>query len=108
MKLNCLKPGCPIECGTRRRPACADRMLCRALFLLLAAVLLFSLVMGFRDLTTTARSHSVVPEPPPVAAAKIIQLVSETPDHARQRILGDLYGKPAISADELIQVPQQS
>lgn len=108
MKLICFKPGCAVECGRRRHPGCADRMLCFALFLVLVSVVLFSLLMGFRNLTTIARSHSAVPAPPPVAAAQMVQLMGETPDHAGQQILGDLHGKPAISGDELIQVPQQS
>ncbi len=79
----CMKPGCPVDCGTRRHPGCADRMLCRALFLALAAVLVFSLSIGLRDLNASDRSSSVIGEPPPVACTEMVQLVSEAPDDAR-------------------------
>ena len=45
----CLKPGCPVDCGTRKHPGCTDQMLRSVLFLLLAAVLVVSLAEGFRS-----------------------------------------------------------
>jgi hypothetical protein len=50
----CLNPGCPLDCGTRRTPGCADRLLLRALALLLVTVLLGSLWMGFHALREAA------------------------------------------------------
>ena len=79
----CLKPGCPIECGTRRHPGCVDRILRHTLLLLLAAVLAVSLASGVRDLHTAVRSQSLIGEPPPIASTEMVQLVSETSDDAR-------------------------
>jgi hypothetical protein len=59
LTLKCGKPGCPNGCGTRARPGCVDRLLGRVLFLALAAVLLFSLVVGLRRLTTPAAWYGV-------------------------------------------------
>ena len=51
----CLKSGCPFECGTRRNPDCAYRILSRALSLFLVAVLVSSLWVGFKYLIGTDR-----------------------------------------------------
>ncbi len=102
----CLKPVCPLERGTRKHPGCASRMLCRALFLALAAVLVLSLAIGFRCLNEAVRSTSKS-ESAPFACPEAVHLVSEAQDYARERILSDLHGKPAIPADEPVQVPQQ-
>jgi len=66
----CLRPGCPVHCGTRRRPGCADRMLFRALFLALAAALVFSLAIGIRDLKRAPQSMPVaeLAAPAPIQA----------------------------------------
>jgi hypothetical protein len=56
MRFQCLKPGCPVDCGTRRDPGCGERALGRALFFMLIAVLLLSVVVGFWDLNTAPRS----------------------------------------------------
>ena len=69
----CLNPGCPVECGTRRRPNCAERMLCRALFLLLAGVLTVSLAVGFFSLRAAFRSASR--DTPPLARPQAVELV---------------------------------
>ena len=100
----CLKPGCPVDCGTRKHPGCVDRMLCRALFLVLAA-LVVSFAIGFKRLSEFVRSTSVS-KSSPFGAPEMIHLMSEAQDHARERILGDLHRKPEIPADEPIQVPQ--
>jgi hypothetical protein len=57
----CLKSGCPFECGTRRNPDCAYRILSRALSLFLVAVLVGSLWVGFKSLSGTDRSAPAVP-----------------------------------------------
>ena len=57
-------------------------MLARALFLILAAVLLASVAVGLRDVNRSASSHSVVPEPTPVATGKLGHLLSEAADNA--------------------------
>ncbi len=107
MTLQCVKQGCGAECGARRRPGCSDRLAFRILFVALAAVLLVSRFIGIRDLNTGARLESVVAEPPPVARAEAVQLVSEPSDYTCERVLSDLHRKSAFHADESVQVPQQ-
>ena len=72
----CLRPGCPRHCGTRRHPGCADRMMYRALFLLLTFALLVSLGMGLKWLDGAAGSRPV-PESPPLGSPQILELVGE-------------------------------
>jgi hypothetical protein len=105
--LKCLKQSCPLECGTRRHPGCADRMAFRILFVAFAAVLILSVLIGVRDLNTRTRSESVIAEPPPVARAETVQLVSEPSNYTRERVLGDVHRKSAVPANESVQVPQQ-
>lgn len=76
----CLRPGCPVHCGTRRRPGCIDRMLFRALFLMLAGVLIVSLVAGLRHLRTASAGMA---EPAPLASAHVVQLVGQAQNDAR-------------------------
>jgi hypothetical protein len=104
---NCQKHGFAMERGRARRPGCADRMAFQVRFLVLAAVLLSSVLIGLRDLNTRARLESVIAEPPPVARAKAVQLVSEPSNHARERIRSDTHRKAEEVADELIQLSQQ-
>lgn len=82
MTFGCLKPGCPVERGARRRPACSDRMICRALFLMLMLVLVLSLAIGFIRLSKAAPSRSIS-ESTPVARAELVQLVGDATDNAR-------------------------
>ncbi len=72
----CLKPGCPVGCGTRRIPSCTDRMLGRAFSLILAAVLLVSLGIGFRNLHEAVRL-TAISESSPLASPEMIELMSE-------------------------------
>lgn len=102
----CLKPGCPIHCGTHRRPACAERVVCRALFLVLAGVLLMSLGIGLRSLNAAAARSASGAESPPLAGSEEIHLLCEAEDHARERVLRDSNGKPAMTADQTVQVAQ--
>lgn len=44
--LRCLKDGCPWNCGTRRNPNCAERILTYALGLALFLTLLLTLIWG--------------------------------------------------------------
>jgi len=71
----------PLDRAARRCPSCADRLLYRALFLALAAVILLSLAIGVTRLREAGRSVPVS-ESFPVAGAEQIQLVDEPPDHA--------------------------
>ena len=48
--LPCMKPGCAVDCGTRKRPDYAVQVLSWVLFLVLAAVLGGSLIEGLGDL----------------------------------------------------------
>ena len=48
--LPCIKPGCPGDCGTRKRPDCGVRVISWVLFLMLAAVLGGSLIEGLGEL----------------------------------------------------------
>lgn len=107
MTFRCEEAGCPAECGTRKKPGCNDRMLWHGLFLFLVAMILFGLAVGARDLMTAARLKSGAAEPPPVAAAEVMELVGESADNAGQGLTSDLNGKPAVAANELVQVPQQ-
>ena len=97
MTFRCLKPGCPVDCGTCRRLACSDRMICRALFLTLVLVIVLSLAIGFIRLSEAAPSRSIS-ESTPVARAELVQLVGDAADDARQGILSDPHGKSAIAA----------
>ena len=78
MTIECRRSGCPYECGTRRHPACRDRMLGRVLFLILAAVLLASMAVGLRDIHRSARSHSVIRDPVPVSTAELSHLINRS------------------------------
>ncbi len=44
--LRCLKDGCPWECGTRRAPACAERMMTYGLGLALLLTLVVTVIVG--------------------------------------------------------------
>ena len=46
----CLKSACSLDCGTRKHPSSANRMLSRALLLFLVAVLVASLWVGLKTL----------------------------------------------------------
>jgi hypothetical protein len=105
--LRCLRPGCPTRCGTRCKPSCADRMLYYALLSLLTVAFLVSLVMGRMWLNEAGRDSGRVSESPPVAAAETLELVSETEDNGRERVLCDPDGKPALLTDAPVQIPQQ-
>ncbi|GEM_PF-3659580 len=87
--LRCLRPGCPTNCGTRRKPSCADRVLQYALLSLLALAFLISMMMGLISLWEAASDSGWVSEAAPVAAAETLELMSETGDDGREWILGD-------------------
>lgn len=73
----CLRPGCPVHCGKRRRPSCADRMLYRLLLVMLIAVLLGSLAAGLKDLRKAGGS-STVSKSAPFPGPQVSQLVGQT------------------------------
>lgn len=77
----CLTPGCPVDRGTRSHPGCAGRLLSRALFLVLVAVLLVSLGIGFRSLNETGHS-TPISESAPLTGPEAIDLVSQAQNHA--------------------------
>lgn len=104
--LRCLRPGCPTHCGTRHNPSCADRMLHHALLLLLTIAFLISLAMGLISLSRAAGPSGRVPESAPVAAAETLELLGETQDDGRERILRDCDGKSKLLADASVQIPE--
>lgn len=102
----CLRPGCPTDCGTRRKPSCADRVLWYAVMSLLAAALLVSLGMGMRWLSQEARDSGRALEAAPIAVSETLELAGETEDDRRKGILGDGNGKPNLLDDSPVQVPE--
>lgn len=52
----CLKPGCPVRCGSFRTPSCVERLLFWTLLLVLSAGLVVSLGMGVRWLRNVETS----------------------------------------------------
>lgn len=104
--LRCLRPGCPTCCGTRRKPSCADRMLCYALLFLLTAVLLMSLVVGLSSLGEAAVDSRRASESTPVAVSKTFELMGKTEDDRRERIWRNRDRKPELLADAPVQIPE--
>lgn len=101
----CMKPGCPVLCGTRTRPSCMDRLWHRAALLLLTSAFLVSAAMGAHWFHRRAELRPA--EPAPVAAPQKPELVSKSQDDARERVLGHPDGEPTIPRDARIQVPEQ-
>lgn len=99
----CLTPGCPVACGSRRRPSCADLMLVRVLAFLLVSVLAVSLWMGFRSIRSTIGSTSLT-ESAPVAGAEVGELLGESSNDAGERVVSDADGESAVTADAVIEV----
>lgn len=77
----CLRPGCPIYCGTRSRPSCRDRGLSLALLLLLALVLIASLRVGVKSLYRGAHGSGIVSEPVPVPPPHVAELAGQPEDN---------------------------
>ena len=101
-----LKPGCPLACGTCRRPGCADQLLSRALLLLLVVVLVVSLWMGLNSLSESACSSSIT-EASPFARPETVQLTSQALDDAGERIVGNPHRKSAVPANVPVEVSQE-
>lgn len=101
----CMKPGCPVLCGTRTRPSCMDRLWHRAELLLLTAAFLVSAAMGAHWFHRRAALD--LAEPAPVPAPQKPELVGKSQDDAGQRVLGHPDGEPAIPRDAGIKVPKQ-
>jgi hypothetical protein len=65
--LRCLRDGCPWECGTRRTPACAERLLNYGLGLVLFLALIATLVWGSMSIVRT--ELGILPDVEPAASA---------------------------------------
>lgn len=78
--LRCMRPGCPTDCGTRRKPSCVDRMFYYGLSALLTVAFLISLSVGLISLGKASGKSRRVPEPTPIAPTEMLELMSETDD----------------------------
>lgn len=104
--LRCMRPGCPTDCGTRRKPGCVDRMLHHGLLALLMVAFLISLAAGLISIGRVNDHSRRVPESTPIARAETLELMSETGDDGRKRIRRNRHGKAAFLADAFVQMPQ--
>lgn len=102
--MRCKKRGCPISCGSYRKPSCLDRLMFYAVALLLLSVITVSVTAGIRSLWNSATVSIPVAETAPIASGHLLQLTSQTQSHGFLGSIGDADREAQLGAQATVEI----